>query len=402
MLYKNVLFALIKKGIKHGSLVFYYENKKYVFGSEAYPQGVITVLNPNFFSRVVRQGEVGLGEAYLACEWESPNILDVLLVIALNSKNLTSSSSLNLLVSIRELCQSLFFMHKELSCDKKDSAEGMRKSYDVGNHFFRQMLGEKMQYTCAIFKEKSQSLDEAQQHKLDIILKKLSLSANQKVLDIGCGWGGLLKEIHEKHQCVVTGISLSREQIDYCKKTHPFGEFRYIDYRDLEGEGVYDRIVSVGMAEHVGKKYFPTYMNTISKLLKPEGKALIHTMIKGTVYPDSGSYPSFGAKYIMPSAYVPYEAEIIDAILGAKQLRIIHQERFGIHYAKTAQAWRQNVLDHDKELNELYDYPIVRMYDYIWAGLSAAFNSRMLDLTQILVEKSSVSSDLNAYDPRVN
>jgi len=280
----------------------------------------------------------------------------------------------------------------------------MSVAYDVGNDFFSFMLGSNMQYSCAIWAAPEHTLEEAQAHKIDLLIRKLDLDSEHSVLEIGCGWGALLKEIHSRYHCCVRGISLARKQIDQCRKTLPEGRFDYLDYRELEETEAYDRIVSVGMLEHVGPEYIQVFMDTVARLLRPGGRAVLHTMIVGdTLDLEPGVHlDSFISRTIMPVACIPTAREILQAINRSGSLHPIHCERFGQHYGKTMRAWRKNVLDHSEVIAESYSAEHVRVYDYIWGLSVGSFKSSNFDLLQLVVGKGPVGDESQMCDPRAS
>jgi cyclopropane-fatty-acyl-phospholipid synthase len=405
MIYLKMFDFLLKKNIKRGALFVNFAGKQYSYGSpDQTPVGIVNIKNSNFFSRVIHSGEIGLGESYVSEEWESPYLPDVALVVLLNSpylqppfRTLISNPS----IVLRMLWQRLLFDHNLPSLSIEDSKKGMSVSYDVSNTFFRYMLGDNMQYTCAIFRNRNDTLEQAQQHKLDVILKKMDLSEHHKVLDIGCGWGTLLNKMYQKTKCSIKGIALAKEQINYCKENYNFGKFEYKDYRELNEESTYDRIVSIGMMEHVGFKNFPVFIDKIVGLLKPGGRALLHLMISGPLSNKKKSKMprTFPTKYVMPVGYIPMDFEITDLIIRHPSLRIMHQEKFGVHYGETMRRWRENILNNVNEIKKI-NPKLPLIYDYTWAITSAAFTSGYLDLWQIVIEKNPISNDGALYDPR--
>ena len=401
--YKSIIHLFLSKKIKNGRLVIHHDGQVYSYGNpNELPKGIIQVKNGKFFERFIKHSEVGFGESYVAKEWETPCLEDLYLVLCLNYKTLLSSSGFfsKTAIKLRHFLSS----YKVISFTQSDSQKGMSISYDVGNDFFRLTLGETMTYTCAIFKDKNTSLEEAQEHKIDVIVKKVQPSPGHKVLDIGCGWGTLLKAFQQKHKCEIRGVALAKEQINFCKQNIKGGVFDYLDYRDLREQDHYDRVVSVGMIEHVGQENLQTYAEKVAQVLKPGGRALLHTMIKGSNYHRDPSKQKdmiyFGGKYLMPVSYVPHDFELTDALLKTGKFRILHQEKFGIHYAETIRRWVKNLLDHSEEISRLYSPEHVRCYEYAWTSLGAAFGSGCIDLFQVLVEKSPATRDLSVYDPR--
>lgn len=407
-MYQLILDRILKNAIKEGGLIISYNQNTKNYGDiHSRCVGKIVVNSDRFFSRAIKYGEIGLCESYIEGEWSSTNICDVMLVFFLNVRNffLTFATPFeNPFLLLSALEQKIFPSYKPLSCSIEDSKKGMSISYDIGNSFYEKGLDKTRTYSCAIFKDENSSLDEAQQHKLDIIIKKLNLKPEHKVLDIGSGWGGLLNEIYQRYRCEVTGIALAKEQIDYCRENYKFGKFEYLDYRDLSDSEHYDRIVSIGMIEHVGYENLLTYMNKIATALKPNGRALIHSMIKGPLFDRKVkpgiTLPNSNGKYSMVVGYLPYDYDMTDAILNTKQLRVIHQEKFGVHYGKTFRLWKDNLLKNSEYIKQNYSERLLSQYDYLCAMMSSAFTTGFMDVVQIVVEKSPVTHSSSVYDPR--
>ncbi len=400
--YFSILNAQFRKSIKFGRLTIHFNGMELSYGNpDELPHGVMYVRKEGFFISMVKKGEIGLGESYVAQEWETPSLENVLVVLFSNYRTLMSSSSLfsKPLLKLRN-----FFSDYELSFCRENSQRAMKISYDVGNDFFKKTLGEMMIYTCAIFPNRESTLEEAQEHKIDVIVKKIRPAVGDKILDIGCGWGTLLKAFQDRFNCQVRGIALAEEQIKYCKESNPRGTFDYLDYRDLSEKDVYDSVVSIGMIEHVGQEHLQTYADKIAQVLKPNGRALLHTMIKGSnFYQNSSQHKHlvmFGNKYVMPASYGPHDYELNDALIRTGKLRILHQEKFGVHYSETIRRWVKNLLANAEEISKLYSVEHVKCYEYTWTSLGAAFTAGCGDLLQVLVEKNSDMTDVAIYDPR--
>ena len=197
----------------------------------------------------------------------------------------------------------------------KNSKKNVSHHYDISDDLYNLFLDPKRQYSCAYFKNENDTLESAQNNKIQHIIKKLHIKPNQKVLDIGCGWGSLAFDIAKSANCEVTGITLSENQYNYCKqkaKEHNLDNqvnFKLIDYRELDEK--FDRIVSVGMFEHVGRKFYKKFFNQVEKLLKDDGISLIHTI--GSVNPPRDPHPWI-TKYIFPGGYTPSLSEVSNPI----------------------------------------------------------------------------------------
>ena len=235
----------------------------------------------------------------------------------------------------------------------KKSKKNVAHHYDLSEKFYDLFLDSNKQYSCAYFKNENDTLETAQSNKINHIIKKLNLKPNQKVLDIGSGWGSLAIEIAKQSQCEVVGITLSKNQYEYSKKKaielnlENQVEYKMMDYRELDEK--FDRIVSVGMFEHVGRKFYKTYFDNISELLNHDGIALIHTI--GSVNPPRSPHPWI-TKYIFPGGYTPSLSELANPIENSG-LIISDMEVLRMHYSHTLRLWKERVLSKKEQVLEM-------------------------------------------------
>ena len=244
------------------------------------------------------------------------------------------------------------------------------------------------QYSCAYWKEDTKTLEEAQQNKINHIIKKLNIKNGQKILEVGCGWGGMAFEIARQKGCEVKGISLSKNQINYCKKKAKElnldnqVSFELADYREVEGE--YDRIYSVGMFEHVGKKFYNVFFKSINKLLKNDGLFLLHTI--GVV--DKPSPPNkFINKYIFPGGVCPSLSQIVKPI-EKTGLIVADTETLIRHYDKTLLSWLNRFMAKKDLVKDMFDEKFVKMWSFYLASCAAAFRYRDLVVFQLQIVKN--------------
>ena len=253
------------------------------------------------------------------------------------------------------------------------SKNNVAHHYDISEKLYDLFLDEKRQYSCAYFKNDNDSLEAAQNNKIDHIIKKLNLKPNQKILDIGSGWGTLAIEIAKKSQCEVLGITLSENQYEYSKKKaeelnlENQVRFKLIDYRQLDEK--FDRIVSVGMFEHVGRKFYKKYFNTVAKLLNENGVALIHTI--GSVNTPRDPHPWI-TKYIFPGGYTPSLSEVARPIENSG-LVLSDMEVLRMHYSHTLRHWKERFLSKKNEVLQMFDERFFRMWEFYLAGCEMAF-----------------------------
>ncbi len=255
----------------------------------------------------------------------------------------------------------------------KKSKMNVAHHYDISDDLYDLFLDSKRQYSCAYFKNENDSLETAQNNKIQHIIKKLNIKTNQKVLDIGCGWGSLAIDIAQTAKCEVTGITLSENQYKHCvNKARALNlenqvRFKLIDYRELNEK--FDRIVSVGMFEHVGRKFYKKFFKQVENLLQDNGVALIHTI--GSVNPPRDPHPWI-TKYIFPGGYTPSLSEVTNPIEKAG-LIVSDIEVLRLHYSHTLRHWKENCLKNKEKIIKMFDEKFFRMWEFYLAGCEAAF-----------------------------
>jgi len=278
------------------------------------------------------------------------------------------------------------------------SKSNVAHHYDISDDLYELFLDTKRQYSCAYFKNENDTLETAQNNKIDHIIKKLNLKPNQKILDIGSGWGSLAIEIAKKSQCEVVGITLSENQLEYSKKKakemnlENQVQFKLIDYRQINEK--FDRVVSVGMFEHVGRKFYNKYFKQVSNLLTDEGVALIHTI--GSVNPPRDPHPWI-TKYIFPGGYTPSLSEISHPI-EKSGLIITDLEILRMHYALTLRHWKERFLKEKEKVLEMFDEKFFRMWEFYLTASLMAFKWGDLVVFQFqLTKKKDTTSITRDY-----
>ena len=255
----------------------------------------------------------------------------------------------------------------------KKSKMNVAHHYDLSDDLYDLFLDSKRQYSCGYFKNVNDTLEAAQNNKIQHIIRKLNIKPNQKVLDIGCGWGSLAIDIAKSANCEVTGITLSENQFNYCvKKAKDLNlenqvTFKLIDYRELNEK--FDRIVSIGMFEHVGRKFYKKFFKQIEKLLNKDGVSLIHTI--GSVNPPRDPHPWI-TKYIFPGGYTPSLSEVTTPIEKAG-LIVSDIEVLKLHYSHTLRHWKENCIKNKAKIIEMFDERFFRMWEFYLAGCEIAF-----------------------------
>ncbi|WP_066633271.1 SAM-dependent methyltransferase [Desulfolucanica intricata] len=261
--------------------------------------------------------------------------------------------------------------------------------YDLGNDFFSLWLDETMSYSCAYFKTPGDSLYQAQLQKIDHILEKIQLQPGERLLDIGSGWGWLIIKAVQEYGVQALGITLSEEQYhatrERIKKLHleERVDVKLLNYLDLdEQEYRFDKIVSVGMFEHVGKDNLPKYMEKVNKLLAPGGLSMLHTITGMRERPVN----SWIAKYIFPGGYIPSLRETV-WLLPEYDFHLLHAESLRMHYAITLDRWYENFLKHINNIEKKYGHRFVRMWGLYLRGCAASFRVSGLNIYQLLFSK---------------
>jgi cyclopropane-fatty-acyl-phospholipid synthase len=260
------------------------------------------------------------------------------------------------------------------------------RHYDLDGHLYSLFLDSDRQYSCGYFEAPQQTLDDAQLAKKRHLAAKLRLEPGRSVLDIGCGWGGLAMYLTEMYGTHVTGITLSQEQLTFARgraSEKNFGkvDFRLQDYRDVSEK--FDRIVSVGMFEHVGLDFYRAFFRKCSELLSDDGVMLLHSICRAE---GPGITNPWIAKYIFPGGYIPALSEVLPAIEHAGLL-VTDIEILRLHYAQTLRAWRERFLAHREEAERLYDARFVRMWEFYLAASEMAFRQQNMMVFQIQLTK---------------
>lgn len=275
------------------------------------------------------------------------------------------------------------------SRSKKNQKKEVCAHYDLGNDFYEKWLDKTMSYSCAYFKEDNNSLFDAQMNKIYHILNKLNLQEGTTLLDIGCGWGCLLIEAAKKYKVRGLGITLSKEQYKKCKERikeenlEDLIDVQIMDYRDLKKSGLkFQRIVSVGMLEHVERENYALFFDNVDGVLDKAGIFCLHYI---SSLKESQGDPWI-KKYIFPGGVIPSFREIV-ALAGEYNFHTIDVENLRIHYKKTLLEWYKNFYEHIEEMEENYEEKFIRMWEIYLTSCAAAFNNGIVDLHQIIFTK---------------
>ncbi len=392
MILASVFSNIYKEG---GIILIDSKGLKYICGNPRKENPItVKLLKENLNWKLILDPELEFPEAYMRNEIiiENASLKEFLmdLVKNLGRREVTSASYIS---------KRIFQLWRYISNFNLPgkSRKNVEYHYDIGGD-----KGEKLYdifldrkhrlYSCAYWKENTKTLEDAQQNKIDHIVKKLDIKQGQKILEVGCGWGGMALEIAKQKGCEVTGISLSKNQINYCKKkSKELGldnqvNFELADYREIKGE--YDRIYSVGMFEHVGKKFYKVFFESMNRLLKNDGIFLLHTI--GVV--DKPTPPNkFINKYIFPGGVCPSFSQIIQPI-EKTGLIVSDTETLIRHYDKTLENWLERFLAKRQEAKDLFDEKFVKMWEFYLASCAAAFRYRDLAVFQLQIVKNFQSA----------
>jgi cyclopropane-fatty-acyl-phospholipid synthase len=337
----------------------------------------ITIHDDRFYRTALTRGELGIGESYMDGWWDVPR-LDEFITRVLAARLDGDVRDARSAVAIRALGRILNYQSR-----RRAFANGERH-YDRGNDLFLAMLDARMNYSCAYWRDAS-TLDEAQEHKLDLICRKIGLGPGMRVLDIGCGWGGFARFAAERYGASVDGLTVSHEQLELGRRLCeglPV-ELRLSDYRDAYG--TYDRIVSVGMIEHVGYKNYRKFFEVAHRCLHEEGLFLLHTI--GSCVSSTLIDP-WADKYIFPNGMIPSVAHLGKGMEGLFVMEDWHN--FGADYDRTLMAWYANFVRHWPTLRERYGERFFRMWSYYLQSSAGGFRARRNQLWQIVLSKRGV------------
>ena len=373
---KTFLKAFLKNFEEESFIVNLWDGEKVIVG-DGEPQFSINIKNPLKKKDLINSTSLAFGEAYMNGNVEFEGDLYTILDVILRHINKFSTKFENL--------PQIF--HKVTN--KSKQKEEVTSHYDIGNDFYKLWLDDTLSYSCAYFKNENESLGEAQLNKIHHLLKKLNLSEGMTLLDIGCGWGALLIEAAKLYKIKGLGITLSEEQYKAFKEKiekenlQDYLQVKLMDYRELEKSGLlFDRVVSVGMLEHVGRSNYDLFMKCVSKVLKKEGVFVLHYI--------SGLYESEGdawiRKYIFPGGVIPTLREII-SLSADYRFYTVDVESLRMHYYKTLIKWAENFEKNTDKVREMFDEKFVRMWRMYLYSCAACFYTGVIDLHQIVFTK---------------
>jgi cyclopropane-fatty-acyl-phospholipid synthase len=386
-----LLDQFLKRGIRQGRLtVTDHDGRTYHYGTGEGDPIRIRLTDKRAANHIARYPQLGAGEAYM-WGWlvvDPPHdIRDLVLFVTMNTKKL-GDTSLHAKGFWRKAAQRALARLDSFN-PKDKAAKNAEHTYNLTRRLYELFLDEDRQYTMAYYRDPDAgtSLEQAQLDKKAHIAAKMYLKPGMKVLDIGCGWGGLAMYLHKHYGCEVLGVALAEDQIAFCKERAEAAgvadkvKFALMDYRDVEGQ--FDRISSVGLLEHVGTPHYPTFFEHTARLLKPDGVMFSHCC--GRAAPP-GSTDAWTRKYIFPGGYIPALSELV---VPAEQAgwQVMDVEAMRFHYSHTLEEWYNRTVMHRQEIVDLYDEQFYRMWQFYLAGAEQSFRHGKMVNWQLIYVK---------------
>ena len=376
--------------LRNGRLRLRDGDEVFEFGeSGGAPDATLTVLDPAFYADLAFGGSVGAGESYMLGHFEADDLTAAMRVMLSNRDALDSLEG-GFAAAAAPLRRIAHWMHRNT---RGGSRRNIAAHYDIGNDFFRLFLDETMMYSCALFERPEMTLAEASGAKLDAICARLELRPGDHVLEIGTGWGGFAIHAASRHGCRVTTTTISPSQYELAReRVRAAGLDDRVtilleDYRDLRG--TYDRIVSIEMIEAIGHQYYEEFFRRCAQRLAPGGRMLLQSItIADRRYASARDDVDFIKRYIFPGCCIPSLTALAQAMTAASDLRIIHLDDIGPHYATTLARWRENLFANLDRVRALgYPDTFIRMWEFYLCYCEAGFAARALSDVQILLSR---------------
>ena len=342
-----------------------------------------------FFRRVMVSGDIGFGEAYTDGDWSTSDLPELLTLLASNEAVMDDrgiiTSAIGRVVN--------YLRHLRRPNTIRGSDRNIREHYDLSNEFFTTFLDPTMTYSCALFNQPGEPLEQAQRNKLRTIIDKAGISAEHHVLEIGCGWGSFAIEAVRQTGCRVTGITISREQLEFAQQRVAAAglqdriEISLCDYRHIAGR--YDKIVSIEMLEAVGHAGLGPFFKACHDALLPGGSAVIQVITIPDRKYNAYRYSSdWIRKHIFPGGHLPSMGAIQQAISKNSDLSLEGVDRYAADYAETLERWRQTLLAERQAIQSMgFDEAFIRKWEYYFAYCHAGFKAQIIDLVQIVLNK---------------
>ena len=381
---------------KNGKLEIVLPNGKQLFFGELTSAKTVE-LNINewaFFTKILVSGDVGFGESFVDDDWSSPDLTALLHWFAINQ---TTMEDQNFAFSkMGDLVN--WFGHKLKANTIDGSRQNISDHYDLSNDLYEAFLDPHMQYSCALWKTPSESLEEAQENKMRAVLDKLQLKPGMRVLEVGSGWGGLAVMAVKEYGVHVKSITLSEQQLKVAEQrakdegVQDLIQFKYQDYRHELGK--FDRVMSVEMVEAVGHENLSVYFKKIEEVLKPSGLAVVQVITTpNSKYHTYRKNCDWIQKYIFPGAVCPSLESMVSAMTSNTKLMIHDLENFGTHYARTLREWNHRFHNNWKEIQKSgFDERFRKIWEYYLCYCEAGYEARSLDNLQLVISKENNES----------
>lgn len=376
-------------GVSKGTLIITEGKQKYRFGFDSSLTAEITVNNPSFYSEVLLGGSIGASEAFIHKSWSSSNLTKVIQFMARNQSTMDKiEGPFKLLIA-----PFLRVLHSLNKNTLYGSKKNIAQHYDLSNNFFSLFLDQSMMYSSAIYSKKTDSLEIAAEHKLNVICKKLQLNKSHRIIEIGSGWGGFAIFAAKNYGCHITTTTISKEQYTFVRKKVKEQNLQnhikvvFKDYRELTGK--YDKLVSIEMIEAVGHQFYDAYFAKISKLLKEDGDGLIQAItIRDQRYKQALGTVDFIQKYIFPGSCIPSINAIQDSMTTSGDMVINDILDIGLHYARTLSVWRKRFITHSDEILELgFDEVFIRKWLFYFSYCEGGFLEKSISDVHIHITK---------------
>ena len=371
------------KNIKQGYLVLKDSkaNEHFFGDNKSLLKASLKINEPSFCFKLLKQGSSALGDSYIKGEFETQDLTSL---IELSAKNIDITHKFSGFFQMSFLKK---FLPKKYKNTKERSKKNISLHYDLGNDFFSTWLDSTLTYSCGIFNSSDETLEKAQINKYNKLINLIKPKRGDKILEIGCGWGGFAEQLTKNYDVKLDCITISKKQFLFTKERirklglNHKADVKMIDYRDVQQK--YDSIVSIEMIEAVGEQYLQKYFNTIKKNLLPGGKAAIQAIIiKNELYNRYRANEDFIQKYIFPCGFLP-SFESINKLSQESGLKIDEYKLYGDHYSNTLQKWRESFLNSwDLISRQGFDINFKKMWDFYFSYCDAGFKSKNIDLVQ--------------------
>tara|TARA_Y100001970_G_scaffold275835_1_gene377646 strand:- start:1224 stop:2411 length:1188 start_codon:yes stop_codon:yes gene_type:complete len=380
---------LLKKlySINKGNLFLEnYDGNSYNFGNkDSDLKANIKIHNPKFYLNIIRGGSNALAESYIRNDFETSNLPSLIELTAKNIKITHEFSGILNISSFNNIFRKIF-----LSNTREKSAEYISKHYDLGNEFFSTWLDKTLTYSCGIFEKPGQELEKAQINKYNKLINLINPKSGDKILEIGCGWGGFAEHLAKNYDIKLDCITISKKQFEFTKKRiNRLGlnnrvKVKFLDYRDLKDK--YDAIASIEMIEAVGEKYLDKYFSIIKNNLKPGGVGAIQAIIiKDELFSRYRKNQDFIQKYIFPGGFLP-SLQSIKNYSKKTGLILKSYNSYGLHYSYTLSKWRENFINSWNNISQQgFDSSFKKIWNFYFSYCEAGFKSKNIDLIQFSV-----------------